>query len=296
MITEKIEESWSDFDRIGDNIPNYSVEYFSKIENEIIALCEEYRLDSKFNVSAIFGGIPHPKDNGPLKNPDVKSITYADCMGGIRLSSRNMELNCRHYDNIVSREVEGTTIFDKVIIGLKDKYSLGQYKSDHKNIIFLPGSNLSDALDYEKIDEIIIDYNAAVKPHPIYVEESLDDLKRDLEDTDWIDHEVSGMECLQNCEIMWTPWSSEMGLIAAMMDIQFGTITKWEKAHRCTYSEIYRKFKYKNKVYNKEVMRKLLESKDSGFIFPWQEDYKERLRSFFESITSYKEGYVTNLT
>lgn len=290
-MIDRINDNWTDKSRIGNCIPNYQKERFLDIEEKITSLCAKYEIECKFNVGVRLGGVPPKGDKTPIVKPDINSIMYHDVMGGIWVNSRNMEVNCRNIDNVLSQDFIDTKIVENLIDSLQDKYQLESTDAEFKEVIFLPGSNLRHIINGDRIHEILIDFETAkVKPHPIQTDIGWKSLLEKY-GAKLIDKDVSGYQVLNNCSMMWTTYNSEMGLIAALKKIQFGDVMNWKYAFECLYSPIYRQFIYRHVDHNFDVISKIVSSKSSGFIFPWQTDWEERVELAINNIRNeYKVG------
>lgn len=286
---DTIESEWVKQARIGNNIPSYDKEFFIEIENYIIKTCAKYDLTCKYNVGPLIGGVPPRDDISVIVNPLVNAISYHDVMGGILISTRNAELNCRNVDKILKCNAD-TDISDTVLSKLNDKYVLKANDQVYDKVIFIPGSNLFHTIDWEKIDEAMIDNpHAVIKLHPVITEQSAQMIKNK-----WIgrviDENMSGLQLLNSASTIWTSYNSEFGLIASLKELPFSCLSKWNDVFSMTYAPIYRNLKYKDLKYNRNVVSKVLSSKHSGYVFPWQEDWKERIETYFESIHRFKRG------
>lgn len=283
-MTDRINTNWGEKGRIGECIPHYKKERFLDIENKIISLCSDYNIECKFNVGARIGGIPPKGDKTPIINPSINSIMYHDVMGGIWINSRNAEVNCRKIDNVLYEGTIDQELVEKIIDQIHDKYELSSVDTKFGEVIFLPGSNIRHIANSDRIEEILLDFpNSMVKPHPIQTDIGWKNLREKYGDR-LIDKDVSGYQILNNCSMLWTTYNSEIGLIAALKNIQFGEAMIWKYAFECLYSPIYRHFKYRDVKYNFEVIAKVLSSKKSGFIFPWQDDWEERVEIAIDNI------------
>lgn len=285
---DTINDTWRDSSRIGDNVPTFNETHFENIESYIIEKCQELDVEVKFNVGSRTGGILHPKDiNSQPNDISLTEMSYHDLMGGIILSSRNAELNCRYLQNVYeSSQITNTTSIEFLKKTLLDKYVLNDEIQEHKNVIFFPGSNLLNTIDFDKCEEICIDYNASVKPHPILTKDGKNILLSHF-GNNIIDEKLSGLKLLLSCENRWISFSSELGLISAIHKLPFANIGLWDKSYHMTYSSIYRLFRYKDVNYNYDVINKILFDPTSGVIFPWQTDYKERINTYFKEIIKF---------
>ena len=291
---DRIRSVWNYKNRIGDCIHTFEKSRYLDIENKIISVCSKYRIESKFNVNFRIGGIPPATDKKPIVNPDLHAIAYHDVMGGILISSRNAEVTCRNIDRIVETESIDFNQIDVLKQSLKDKYQLSSYNEELPNkVIFLPGSNLRNIVNEMKIKDAIKQYpNIKIKPHPIQTDIGYNKLKTVYKDR-LIDKDISGVQLLNNCEKIWFTYNSEIGLIATLKNINVENITNWNNAFSCIYSPLYRKFRDNDSTHNLDVVSKVISSKISGFVFPWQEDWEERIESCINNmVNEHKVGAI----
>lgn len=289
-MQNNIEDTWTLYDRIGHNIPAYDKSEFTEIEKKIIELSTVRKSEVKFNVSPIIGGVPPKGDSTQLRNADTTRLAYHDAMGGILLSTRNAEVNCRIADGVMVSSNVDEHIVNNLLSNVHDKYKLTQIDTRFKYVVFLPGTNLFNTLDWEKINEIMIDYpDAVIKPHPITNDDGLNQLKSKWGDR-IIGADVSGMDLLYNAEMLWTTFNSEIGLLAALMKKPFGNLSKWSDVFTMIYSPIYRLFKYKDIEHNFQTIGRFVSAIDSGIVFQWQDDWEIRVEKYFERIDKVSTG------
>jgi len=286
---DTIDSKWEDESRIGNNIPFYDKDIFLDIEKHIIKTCAKYDLTCKYNVGPLIGGVPPVKDNTVIVNSLVNAIAYHDSMGGILISTRNAELNCRNVDAILAIDMIDD-ISETIIFKLNDKYVLDNSDEVYDKVAFIPGSNLFHTVDWEKLHEVMIDNPfAMIKLHPVVTEKSAQTIK-DKWPGRVIDKGISGLQLLNASSTIWTSYNSEFGLIASLKKISFSNLSKWNDVFSMLYAPIYRNLKYKDLEHNKNIVSKVISSKRSGYIFPWQDDWKERIEIYFESIHGFKTG------
>jgi len=286
---DTINSRWEDESRIGNNVPLYDKEIFLEIEKYIIKTCAKYDLTCKYNVGPLIGGVPPIEDNTIIVNPLVNAIAYHDVMGGILISTRNAELNCRNVDTILANHMTDD-ISEIVISKLKDKYVLNSSDKLYDKVAFMPGSNLFHTVNWEKLNEAMIDNpSAMIKLHPVITEKSAKSIKNKWPER-VIDEKTSGLQLLNASSLIWTSYNSEFGLIASLKKIPFSNLSKWNDIFSMVYAPIYRNLKYKDLEHNKDVVSKVISSKRSGYIFPWQDDWKQRVEIYFESIHKFNTG------
>lgn len=292
-MNNTINEMWTNVDRIGYVQPTYEKEYFLEMENHVIKTCANYELTCKFNVSPLIGGVPPREDHTPVVNGLVNAIAYHDCMGGIFVGTRNAEVNCRNFDHIFSKNEIDADLVTRVKNQLQDKYVLEQSATTYEKVIFLPGSNLFHTVNWEKVDEALIDHpDVMIKLHPVITEVSAEKIKQRYPNR-VINENMSGLQLLLNAKMVWTSYNSEFGLIAAMNKIPFSVISKWNDVFTMVYSPVYRNFKYKDVEHNHMIISKAITSNRSGFTFPWQDDWKVRIETYFESVVNkFDKGLV----
>lgn len=286
---DDINTLWEKQERIGLNTPAYDKQIFIDIENKIIQLCREYDLTCKYNVGPMTGGVPPKGDKTKIVNHEVARMAYHDVMGGILISTRNAEINSRNADTVLdtlSDDAYPNELFEY----LHDKYILEDSIVNPEKIIFLPGSNLFNTVDWEKIEELMIDYpDAMIKPHPIMTQISTERLQSKWGDR-LISQDVAGLPLINGTKMLWTTYNSEIGLIAALKKKEFGIVCKWNDVFSMMYAPVYRHFKYRDTEHNYKVISTFINSKMSGLVFPWQNDWEERLETYFKHIVKFEKG------
>lgn len=286
---DTIREEWNSQKRIGNCIPTYDKNELIEIEKYIQEKSSQYCLICKYNVGEQIGGVPPKGDITPIVNPKIHAIKYHDMLGGILISTRNSELNCRNVDNIVSTGKINQEFISEVISRLSDKYALQDSQEKFTKVIFLPGSNIRHIVDNEKIDEILFDWpEARVKPHPIQTDQGLYDLKKKF-GSRLIGPDIAGFQILKSSSVVWSTSNSEIGLMAALLKVPFADITVWKFYYELLFSPLYRQFKYKRVEHNFDVIAKFLSSEKSGFIATWMPDWKERIDSYFNYIINIRK-------
>lgn len=284
---DTIIDSWSSYDRIGNNTPTLTPIYFKEMEEYIQHKSLSIGLVAKFNVDHLVGGIPPKGDKTDIITDNFVGIGYHDVLGGLKLSTRNAEINSRIIDYILAKENLNP---NTPTINFMDKYVLRKNINEYEKIIFLPGSNLFNTIDWDKIDEILLDNpTAVIKTHPITNPESIRFLEN-LYGCDKLIVDTNAAELIGSTTLIWSSYNSEIGLIAAHKKIPLGNISKWSDAFKHIYSPIYRHFKYKNVIHNKEIVDKIIFSDESGFIFPSQYDWRIRIDNWFDNLSRFKKG------
>lgn len=281
---DTIKDEWRAPGRIGKCIPTYDKDRMIEIEDYIIEKCKINNLTCKYNVGVQIGGIPPKGDDTAIVNPSIHAIRYHDMLGGLLISTRNAELNCRNVDNILYNGSINNAFISDIISQLSDKYSLDSIDRSYDKVVFLPGSNIRHIVDIEKVEEILYDNpSAMVKPHPIQTQEGLAALEKRYKER-LLESNISGYALLNSCSTLWSTANSEIGLMAALLKKPFGDITIWRFYYELLFSFIYRQFMYKNTEKNYNVITKFLSADNSGYIAPWRDDWRDRVDSYFDFI------------
>ena len=290
MSFDTISNRWTDPNRIGNITPHYSKETFLDIEKKVREMSLFANLECKYNVGAQIGGIPPIDDEGDITDSKVHAIKYHDVMGGMLISSRNAELNCRNVQSIIYSQEIDEELVSTVASNINDKYELASNSQHYNNVIMIPGSNLFHTVEWQRVTEILIDFpDAVIKPHPVTTDETYLQLTEEYAGK-VLDMYSSGMQLNNTAEMVWTTYNSEMGLIRALNKKPFGTLSKWENTFILVYSPIYRVLKYKDVQHNYECIAKLISCPYSGWVFPWQNDWEERVENYFEQIQRFEKG------
>lgn len=285
---DRIATTWMSPDRIGACVPTVDAQVMIPLENHVILKSDSHGIVSKFNVNPIYGGVPPKGDQSATVFVDKGGISYHDLMGGMLVSTRNAENNCRNMDHTIHHYWNSAAPdLDILIQNLHDKYELNtQCSVQVDKVIFLPGSNILNTVDHDKVHEILVDNpTAMVKPHPIQNQKGMDFLIERYPGR-VIPKEESGLAYLYNATTVWSTFNSEISLLSAILQKPWGNVTLWRYVFGMPYSCIIRHFKYKDVPHNFQVMSSVIASPTSGLVFPWQTDWQQRIDLYFERIMS----------
>lgn len=229
--------------------------------------------------------LPVSFDISPIQDNYFTEFTYHDLIGGAFVATLSPEVTAIVVEQSVVGVDPDYTLLTKLEDSIGDKYVLNNPTEDAsgKQVMFLPGSNLINSFSREIVDRVMHnDPDAMIKPHPITQEGVIRQLGRNYGYGRMIDPNESGLHYLKECSVVYTASNSEFGIIATAIGKPIVDITAVTQQPRLSYSSIYRLFLDKDVDHNREVLAKLLTSKTSGLVFPWMEDYKERINTYYE--------------
>lgn len=252
-------------------------------------------LESLFALEDIIHAIsplPTTYDVFAIQSFYFNEFGYTDLWGGMYLYPLGYEASARIMERAVndylSADFSGITLpeFD-------DKYVLRPSSAKNKRIIFLPGSNLLHAINFDAVERLLYsDDTVMVKPHPITTMEGLRLLGAKVGFDRIIDPRESGLAYLDQCERAWGTANSEIGLRAALLKIPYTDITANQWYPSLTYSALHRLFT--NDVErNYKVVCAALTAPHSGLLMPWnsEEENVRRAREFFKAAIEIREMY-----
>lgn len=236
--------------------------------------------------------LPITYDVKPIHPAYFAEFTYHDALNGFQIKSMSAELNARLYQKIyedTQNDGFNTNFYDQLKNNLRDKYVLNSFSNStnkYKKIIFLSGGNLFPELDWNYIDSIMAeDEDFYVKFHPITKPDDMKNVARRYGWNRLIDLNVSGIQLLQNCEEMISPCSSEMLITGILYGKNVNNCTNVKNIGATHWFTLYRLFnQFDNNEEKQKIITQVVNDKRSGFIFSFQDDWKERLQAYFDEI------------
>lgn len=297
MKGDTVNDSWDSFNRISDCKHNYDNKLILNVEKCIQETFEGYTC--KYNVGVLKGNttVSHARD--PINPRDYmesydneKTLSYMDSMGGVKVATRNVSFNDNYMEVIVSNSSIDYELLEYIKSNLNDKYTLEPYELDSEcEIIFLPGGNLYDTVDFIKVNDLLSRGNTYIKPHPITTDEDVLKLEQ------WYGKDMilpkcsSGYNMVLNpkCKVAWISRSSELGIIRTLLtDSEVRFIDSTNKISRMTYTSVYRLFNPWDINYNKEIVERILTNPVSGYIFR-ECDIEKSIKSMYILIKTQSE-------
>lgn len=266
-----LKEVHSQTNRIGHNDRHIKSQSSIDIENKLLNIPSP---------------LPLTFDIRPIHDYYFNEYTYHDVFGGLVLTTMSPEISARIIDHIFHIEKNNITDHCKILVDrMFDKYKLTDSTSNPqaKKIVFLPGSNLMNAIDKEILDRMMFNNDDVyLKLHPITGDDMVRQLGIKYGYHKLLSPKESGLAYLMQGEEIFTTSNSEMGIYAAALGKWFADITSFECMAELTYWTIIRLFTPGKIEHNKEVVNKVLSSKGSGWLMPWMDNIEERVKEYFE--------------
>lgn len=228
--------------------------------------------------------LPLTFDIRPIHDYYYTEYTYHDAFGGILLCTMSPEISARIIDRIFhADEVKIEDHCKKLTDRMFDKYQLTETANKQaKKIVFLPGSNLLNAVDKELLDRMLFnDDSLFLKLHPITGEEACRNLGIKYGYHRLLAPSESGIAYLHQAEEIYTTANSEMGIYAAALGKKFADITSFECMSGLTYWTVTRLFLPGKIEHNKQVVNKIFSSVGSGWLLPWVDNIEERIQEYY---------------
>jgi len=257
-----IRDNYKDHDRIGNTPVD---EGYLEFQEEVEAWLENN------------APLPTTFDVAHCQPPFFSEFTYNDFAGGVWVKSLSAEFNSRYFSQ-VHQNAERTS----EQIPWKEKYALKDHQKPEKsnrNIIFLTGDNLYDRISWELVDrEIYHDDRTLIKPHPLTSDEPL---KKVANRYGWhriIDLNESGYYWYQQASSISTTANSEF-FVRSIIDGKIkDCLTKISLIAKASYFPVFHVWKTESNL----QLESLILDERSGIVFPEQDDWKDRLSSFFQ--------------
>ena len=238
--------------------------------------------------------LPVTFDVGYCQPPFFSEYTYNDVAGGVWVRSLSAEFNSRYLQNVYG---DSAVDIDNREVPFQEKYELLSRDDNEKSertIVFLTGGNLFERIAWELVDrQIYDDDRTLIKAHPLTTD---DDLKRLSKRYGW--HRIlaptdSGYYWYSKADSILTTANSEL-FLRSVIDRKFTEcLTKVSHIAKSSYFPFWRLLKL-NLDHAKAFKTVILDS-HSGFVFPTQIDWQERLQGFFEHSMQFRDRYQSHV-
>jgi hypothetical protein len=228
--------------------------------------------------------LPVTFDVSPCQNPYFSEYTYSDFSTAVWIKSLSNEFNTRYFMDL-PKDIEGEIIFN-------EKYNLILNESDTTDriILFLAGTNLFEIHAWEIIDRIMyLNDKALIKTHPLTKDESLKKLGNRY---GW--HRIlgpmdSGYGWYDRASSVYTTSNSEL-MVRSLIDNKFkDCLTSYKDLGKTSYMPF---LMLHNKGYSSTEIKSVILSEESGIVFRNQEDWKERIISYFKKSMKFRNDYI----
>ncbi len=229
--------------------------------------------------------LPLTFDIRPIHEYYFNEYTYHDVFGGLVLTTMSPEVSARIIDHIFHVDKHDVTDHCSFLVQkIFDKYETKEVSNPNaKKIVFLPGSNLINAVDKELLERMMFNNeNVFLKLHPITGDDMVRQLGIKYGYHRLLGPKESGINYLIQADEIYTTANSEMGIYAAALGKKFADITSFECMAELTYWTLIRLFIPGKIDHNKEVINKVLSSKGSGWLLPWNTDHEERIKEYYK--------------
>ena len=229
---------------------------------------------------------------------NFREYSYTHMLGGVYLNTQSIEINTRLMEEASKLNNPSNEHIDKLKTMFVDKYVLNKLNSPNvkdypKHVGIMVGQNLFDLVSAEKIARLAFeDDNFFLKLHPI----------TDQEESGWIanvvgwhkiiTNDASGMELIMNCETASVTTGTELATVAVALEKNINNISDFFNETIGVYYPINRLyFKEELKTSRLELLNNILNCKWSGLIFPWMDDYEERIKLYFDKTLELRNKY-----
>ena len=216
--------------------------------------------------------------------PVIHGYTYTDVMSKfiyIRPASTEYSNNIMRVARNEKITDEGIRIWEELQHKSGDKYKLRKKKLSYPFVIFLPGTNILEAVvDKEKVKRAIAQ-GAHLKCHPLTAPGMVANLKHQFGHDKIIDKKVSGHQLLEEASIVGCCKNSEMGLVALTKGKTVYIFNKEKLKRNQTYEQIYDAVWAGSEYPNPENLKRIFSAKYSGLIPYFVDNPQEYIDHFF---------------
>jgi hypothetical protein len=231
----------------------------------------------------------HDELDQKTKKVCMSSFLYTDMLNKcLYFRVPNERLNKELFEIILlnKHETINTAVIERIVTSLSDKYTLlNTSVSDHSaRVVFLPGSNILESiLDYNRVQKLVENEGAKIKPHPLTTKFHQFILKKKFGEAAIIDSNTSGFECLVNADVVFCCKNSEMGLTALLMNKSMCLVDNEKYKNYATYSTIYDTILRTTEYTAREALCKILSSDYSGIFHLEDPDAEQKMYNFLNT-------------
>lgn len=272
-----LSENSEDHDRIGPNKRNSKLSNYRNIEK----LMDHFTpLTMSFDIS-------------PHHPPYFNEFTYVDILDGITILTQSAEINARLSAMASRCHTDMKFPIDEVI----DKYELKTPEKQYKKVIFLPALSAFRMIDLSKLQKLMYeDKEWVIKLHPVSEDEFIRSLAGMFGYHRLIDGSESGMSILKSATVMAASDTSELLILARLLNKPAINLTSYVNGWQAAYHSIGRLIK--NDDDDLAKLTNLFMSNQSGHIRSnYEQDNQIQLMvNYFESAMREREKFkmVTN--
>jgi len=230
--------------------------------------------------------MPVTFDVGNCQDIYFSEYSYSDFSTGFWVRSLSGEFNSRYL-----MDLDKTSKTDYQI-PFKEKYELTDAHADEKGdktIVFLCGTNLFDSVSWELVDRVMyLDEKALIKPHPLTNDEGLKNLGNRYGWHRILGPKDSGYFWYNKSKNVYATANSEL-MVRSILDNKFiDSFTKIDRIHKASYFPF---FTMKAAGYTGCEIKSVILNENSGFVFPDQSDWKDRMMKYLEKSFKFREQF-----
>ena len=232
--------------------------------------------------------LPVTFDVAQCQPPHYSEYTYTDYAGAVWIKSLSAEFNSRYFMTLPT-DNEGELIF-------REKYELTELQHEEKDdrtILFLAGTNLYEQIAWEIVDRVLyFNDSALIKPHPLTNEEGLKKLGKRYGWHHILGPHDSGYYWFNKASRIYATANSELFVRSMITGKYVDCLTILEKIPRCGYFSF---FILNKNGYTGDQIKSVILDKSSGIVFPHQQDWQERLLSYFEKTMEFRKQFHSHV-
>ena len=204
---------------------------------------------------------------------NFSEYSYTEFAGGMKLCTQSIDINTRLIKQ--AAEESNNESYDELLEAkwkniLKDKYKLDRAdtKSYPETVIFLPGNNVLDLMNWELIARVILEIDdVMIKPHPLIDEKAAEKIAHKVGWNRIINPNESGMDYLLNAKTIYSGSVSELTIVGALYDKKVINLGNFFNECLGAYYPLTRQMFLSDNP--KQTILNVMNCDYSGFIFPW---------------------------
>ena len=253
--------------------------------NEISAYLRGLRLPVPVEYDVVYHGAIN----------EIRGYSYNELMRGIQVYPVGSRWNGMLFDATAGWQDEDDRIAREMMARNGDKYVMECPRNAERpdKVVFLPGTNMLGFVDGDELGRLVA-RGFVIKPHPLTEERCLHSLRGRYGHKVVLGRRVSGFWLYQGAREVASIRNTEFGVLALLEGKPWYEILAYSPRDRVDVA--YKRF-YDLALSSEAfattpggMIRRALNCPHSGLVFPWQVDWKDRLRAFFDLFADYPHG------
>jgi hypothetical protein len=236
---------------------------------------------------------PITYDVSAVQPTNFSEYAYTELAGGMWITTQSLEINARLLHYAAQQDSVSDTL-DRFAAILQDKYVLDKPETTYKKVCFLPGSNALDVVSIETVARLVHEEEDVMfKLHPLTNDDAINSIRKRVGWNRMLSRELSGMELLRRCDVVYTSSASEMAITGTALGKKVVNISNFMHEGSGAYHAISRLLfiAHRDSVATAQrVLVNVIDCPWSGTLFPWHMT-DARIAEYFDKTLKLRDMY-----